>query len=106
MSVHSMPVRSDAEVAGRVDALIAGMTTAEKAGQLTQFFYFDLPPAGELDDPDQFDRALRAVDSRYVIVVSGGRAPVQDRVRVNPRNVGYPLQLIDQGMSAPVESTA
>ncbi len=50
MSVHSMPVRSDAEVTGRVDALIAGMTTAEKAGQLTQFFYFDLPPAGETAD--------------------------------------------------------
>ena len=26
------------------------MTTAEKAGQLTQFFYFDLPPAGEAAD--------------------------------------------------------
>src|SRR5947209_15812826 len=47
MTVHPMPVRSDAEVAGRVDALIARMTTAEKAGQLTQYFYFDLPPAGE-----------------------------------------------------------
>src|ERR1700759_53300 len=50
MSVHSMPVRSDTEVAGRVDALIAAMTTAEKAGQLTQVFYFDLPPAGETAD--------------------------------------------------------
>jgi beta-glucosidase len=50
MPVHSMPVLTDAEVAGRVDALIAGMTTAEKAGQLTQFFYFDLPPAGEAAD--------------------------------------------------------
>jgi beta-glucosidase len=45
MSVHSMPVLSEAEVAERVDTLIAGMTVAEKAGQLTQFFYFDLPPA-------------------------------------------------------------
>ncbi len=45
MSVHSLPVRSDAEVAERVGALIAGMTTAEKAGQLTQYFYFGpLPP--------------------------------------------------------------
>lgn len=47
MSVHSMPVLDDAEVAARVDALIAGMTVAEKAGQLTQYFFFDLPPAGE-----------------------------------------------------------
>jgi beta-glucosidase len=36
-----------AEVAERVDALIARMTVAEKAGQLTQYFYFGaLPPAG------------------------------------------------------------
>jgi beta-glucosidase len=47
MSVHSIPVRGDAEVAGRVDALIAQLTTAEKAGQLTQYFYFDLPPREE-----------------------------------------------------------
>jgi beta-glucosidase len=50
MSVHPMPVLTDAEVAGRVDALITEMTTAEKAGQLTQYFYFDLPPAGEAAD--------------------------------------------------------
>jgi beta-glucosidase len=36
-----------AEVAERVDALIARMTVAEKAGQLTQYFYFGaLPSAG------------------------------------------------------------
>ena len=58
MSVHSMPVLSAAEVAGRVDALIAGMTVAEKAGQLTQYFYF-APAAGAEDrrrrsGPDRF----------------------------------------------------
>jgi beta-glucosidase len=47
MSVHSMPVLTEAEVAERVDTLMAGMTTAEKAGQLTQYFYFDLPPQDE-----------------------------------------------------------
>jgi beta-glucosidase len=47
MSVHSMPVLTEAEVAERVDTLMAGMTTAEKAGQLTQYFYFDLPPRDE-----------------------------------------------------------
>src|SRR5580693_687687 len=46
------PARSDAEVAERIDALIAQMTVAEKAGQLTQYFYFDLPPAEENKDPD------------------------------------------------------
>lgn len=46
------PGRSDADVAERVDALIAQMTVAEKAGQLTQYFYFDLPPSGEHKDLD------------------------------------------------------
>ena len=46
MSVHSMPVLSDAEIAERVGALIAKMTAAEKAGQLTQYFYFGPPPPG------------------------------------------------------------
>ncbi|MGD0246269.1 MAG: beta-glucosidase BglX [Streptosporangiaceae bacterium] len=42
-----MPVLTEAEVAERVGTLMAGMTTAEKAGQLTQYFYFDLPPRDE-----------------------------------------------------------
>src|SRR5580693_4882460 len=46
------PGRGDAEVAERVDALIAQMTVAEKAGQLTQYFYFDLPPADGDQDAD------------------------------------------------------
>jgi beta-glucosidase len=42
---------SDAEVAERVDALLAGMTVEEKAGQLTQYFYFTLPgtPSTEIE---------------------------------------------------------
>ena len=46
------PGRSDAEVAERVDALIAQMTLAEKAGQLTQYFYFDLQSSKEDQDVD------------------------------------------------------
>jgi beta-glucosidase len=42
-------VLSDAEVAERVDALMAEMTIAEKAGQLTQYFYFNLPPSEEVE---------------------------------------------------------
>ena len=42
----SGPGRGDAEVAERVDALIAGMTVAEKAAQLTQYFYFGPPSEG------------------------------------------------------------
>ncbi|MVA74991.1 beta-glucosidase BglX [Auraticoccus sp. F435] len=41
---------SDDGVASRVEALLADMTLAEKAGQLTQFFYFDLPPAEEIEE--------------------------------------------------------
>ena len=42
-------VLTDAEVAERVDALMAEMTISEKAGQLTQYFYFDLPPSEEIE---------------------------------------------------------
>jgi beta-glucosidase len=42
-------VLADAEVAERVDALMAEMTIAEKAGQLTQYFYFNLPPSEEVE---------------------------------------------------------
>ena len=42
-------VLSDDEVAERVDALMAEMTIAEKAGQLTQYFYFNLPPSEEIE---------------------------------------------------------
>src|SRR6187200_980064 len=43
MSVNSL------DVAERVDALIADMTVAEKAGQLTQYFYFNLAPSAEIE---------------------------------------------------------
>ena len=34
---------TDEAIRSRVDELLAGMTAAEKAGQLTQYFYFRLP---------------------------------------------------------------
>jgi len=40
----SQQLRLPEEVAERVESLLAQMTLAEKAGQLTQLFYFDLPP--------------------------------------------------------------
>ena len=55
MSVNSAPAgpgRSEAEIAERVGALIAKMTVAEKAGQLTQYFYFDLPPSDEAESDE------------------------------------------------------
>ena len=56
-------VLTDAEVAERVDALMAEMTTAEKAGQLTQYFYFDLPPS------EQIEATLHADFSRQPAMV-------------------------------------
>ena len=44
---RSGTARSETEVNERVDALLAEMTLAEKAGQLIQYFYFDLPPASD-----------------------------------------------------------
>ncbi len=40
---------ADQAIRSRVDELLAGMTAAEKAGQLTQYFYFRLP--GDTDNP-------------------------------------------------------
>jgi beta-glucosidase len=53
------PTLSDAEVAERVDALMAEMTVAEKAGQLTQYFYFRLPapPSEEIEETLHVDFA-------------------------------------------------
>jgi beta-glucosidase len=48
-STHSGPAQAPGggDVTDRVEALLAQMTVAEKAGQLTQYFYFNLPPAGD-----------------------------------------------------------
>jgi len=49
------PDWSDAEIAGRVDALIAQMSVAEKAGQLTQYFYFNLPRSEDIEAAPDVD---------------------------------------------------
>jgi len=50
-NIHSLPAQipGDAEVADRVETLIAQMSAAEKAGQLTQYFYFNLPPSEDIE---------------------------------------------------------
>ena len=40
---------TDEAIRSRIDELLAGMTAAEKAGQLTQYFYFRLP--GDVENP-------------------------------------------------------
>ncbi|HEX8518198.1 MAG TPA: glycoside hydrolase family 3 N-terminal domain-containing protein, partial [Pseudonocardia sp.] len=51
-------------VGERVEELLAAMTPAEKAGQLTQYFYFrlppDAPPPAQGFDPDEQPRAVEA----------------------------------------------
>jgi beta-glucosidase len=51
-------------IASRVDELIAEMTAAEKAGQLSQYFYFRLPAGVEVEpallgQPEMVESALR-----------------------------------------------
>src|SRR4051812_43894236 len=59
---------SEAEIRSRADELLAAMTTAEKAGQLTQYFYFGFqrdistdsdPGTGDESQPGKVDSALR-----------------------------------------------
>ena len=51
---------SEATVQARVADLLAGMTLEEKAGQLTQYFYFGLPDAvvGQAQRPGEVEEAL------------------------------------------------
>ena len=82
----SGPGRSDAEVAERVDALIAQMTMAEKAGQLTQYFYFDLPPSGDdqdVDVPGARPGGESAVDAALASGEVGSLLFVTNPARVN-----------------------
>ena len=46
-SEHNHSPLSEAEIRSRADKLIAGMTVEEKAGQLTQYFYFGGLPNGD-----------------------------------------------------------
>jgi beta-glucosidase len=48
---------STEQIRARADELIAQMTPAEKAAQLTQYFYFQLPAGGETDPALGLDRS-------------------------------------------------
>ena len=50
MSSQTHNAATDPEaVSRRVEELLAGMTVAEKAGQLTQYFYLNIPPSAEFE---------------------------------------------------------
>ncbi len=48
----------------RIDELLRAMTPEEKAGQLTQYFYFNLPSAAE-PDPGDAAGAWRSLDNQH-----------------------------------------
>jgi beta-glucosidase len=50
------------EIRARVDELIAQMTSAEKAGQLTQYFYFQLPSGVEAEPALGLDRSQQPAE--------------------------------------------
>ena len=75
----------ESDVEARVEELLAGMTLAEKAGQLTQYFYFTLPgdtatePALGLDRDTQAQRVEAALERGEV----GSLLFVTDPARIN-----------------------
>ena len=76
---------SDAAVRARADELLAAMTVAEKAGQLTQYFYFgDLPQdgvdPGPIPPPSQQAADVEAAIGRGVV---GSLLFVTDPAQIN-----------------------
>ena len=81
----SRPVLTDAEVAERVEALLADMSVAEKAGQLSQYFYFNLPPSEEIEATlhTDFSRQPAMVEAALREGKVGSLLFVTDPVEVN-----------------------
>ena len=75
----------DAGVSARVDALLTQMTVAEKAGQLTQLFYFKLPPAAEIEETlgIDFSRHPAMVESELAKGAVGALLFVTDPAQTN-----------------------
>ncbi|HLZ21042.1 MAG TPA: glycoside hydrolase family 3 N-terminal domain-containing protein, partial [Ktedonobacterales bacterium] len=86
-------------IASQVDELIARMTPAEKAGQLTQYFYFRLPPGAEpaLDfdadqQPGMVESALRKGRAGSLLFITD---PAEinrlQRLAIEGNRLGIPL---------------
>ena len=77
--------RSDAETAERVEALLRQMTVAEKAAQLTQYFYFHVPPSKRPDAGLPADVADQPAMVETVLAEGGAGALlfVSDPAEVN-----------------------
>jgi beta-glucosidase len=82
-SNHALKKVNGMKVQAQVDDLLAQMTPAEKAGQLTQYFYFRLPEGAQpvLDlDPDE---QPRMVESQLEQGVVGSLLFVTDPTEIN-----------------------
>ena len=88
-------------IQSQVDELIAQMTPAEKAGQLTQYFYFRLPagaeaaPALDFDagrQPEMVESALRAGGAGSLLFVTDPAETNRlQRLAVEGNRLGIPL---------------
>ncbi|RIX30441.1 glycoside hydrolase family 3 N-terminal domain-containing protein [Amnibacterium setariae] len=76
---------TDDDVRERIDALLAAMTPEEKAGQLTQYFYFSLPPEAEDNPAIGLDVAAqpRAVEAALARGGVGSLLFVTDPAEIN-----------------------
>lgn len=74
---------SDEAIRARADELIAQMTVAEKAGQLTQYFYFELPPNPDAEDGGLIVNQAAVVDEALGRGVVGSLLFVNDPEKAN-----------------------
>ena len=76
---------SDAAVAERVESLLSQLSLAEKAGQLTQYFYFNLPPSEEIEQTlhTDFSRQPAMVEGALADGVVGSLLFVTDPAETN-----------------------
>ena len=90
---------SDAEIRRRVDALIADMTPAEKAGQLTQYFYFGFmkdadtasPAPGFGNQPAAVEAALgRGEAGSLLFVTDPAETNRLQRLTIDGNRLGIP----------------
>ena len=70
-------------IKARVDALLAQMTPAEKAGQLTQYFYFRLPGGAEQVLDFDADAQPKMVESKLQDGVAGSLLFLTDPAEIN-----------------------
>ena len=76
---------SHSAVAERVESLLSQLTLEEKAGQLTQYFYFNLPPSDEIEETlnTDFSRQPAMVEGALAAGVAGSLLFVTDPAETN-----------------------